>query len=109
MPHAKRVRSFGGEIAEGEPARGERLRNFCEATVVAASKVPELLERLVHIDVAAFGEHALCLLDRDAAVQCVLQPVFAQRGVASGLVLDDRDAARIVLSRAEAAGVPAAA
>ena len=52
-------------------------------------------ERLVHVDVAALGDHALGLLDRDPAGESVLQLSFANRGFAGGLVLDDGDAGHV--------------
>jgi hypothetical protein len=67
------------------------LSNVDEEQIVVAGVVAQPREGGVHVEVSAFGEHALGLLDHDAAVQGVVELIEHDVVLDGGAVLEDGD------------------
>ena len=62
-----------GDEVEGQRTADDRCRHIGEAPVVISGETSESVERFIHVDATALGDHALCLFDHDPAVEGVLQ------------------------------------
>ena len=81
----------GIEGGRGEGAVDDVVGDVDQPEVVVAGVVAQRGEGLFHVEAGAFGDHALGLLDDDAAVEGVVELLVDDLGLERGAVLEDGD------------------